>query len=253
MGAGDVIELAGTGQRLILRVSDEEGVVVESFLPAQQLGLELATDARQEQRFEVLQGTLRFCVGGAETLLTAGGRLAVPRGMSCRYWNPGSELTHLVAEVRPALGFERHALTHSTRREIPMEVAHAYAKLPVQDVDRARAFYRDVLGLEPFRELHGHMSYFVAGVPLLLFPSTGAPSGDYDQFGFVVDDLDAAIRHLRERGVELEVFDAPPGSVVEDGVMVRPNMRAAWFKDSEGNLLSIAQFDGGSPFRNAEA
>jgi catechol 2,3-dioxygenase-like lactoylglutathione lyase family enzyme len=118
----------------------------------------------------------------------------------------------------------------------------AYAKLPAQDVERARSFYRDVLGLEPVRELHGHLSYVVAGTPLLVFPSTGRPSGDHDQFGFVVADLDAAIRHLDEHGVKLEIFDAPPGSVIEDGVMIRPEMRAAWFRDSEGNLLSVAQF-----------
>jgi catechol 2,3-dioxygenase-like lactoylglutathione lyase family enzyme len=128
-----------------------------------------------------------------------------------------------------------------------MQIAGAYAKLPVQDVDRARTFYRDVLGLEPYHEAHGHMRYDVSGTPLLLFPSSGAPSGDHDQFGLVVDDLDATLRRLEERGVPLEVFDAPPGATVENGVMVRPDMRAAWFKDSEGNLLSVAQFDGPSP------
>jgi catechol 2,3-dioxygenase-like lactoylglutathione lyase family enzyme len=128
-----------------------------------------------------------------------------------------------------------------------MEITGAYAKLPVKDVDRARGFYRDVLGLEPYSEAHGHMRYDVAGTALLLFPSTGAPSGDHDQFGLAVDDLDAAVRHLEEHGVGLEIFDAPPGSTVENGVMVRPEMRAAWFKDSEGNLLSIAQFGDASP------
>jgi catechol 2,3-dioxygenase-like lactoylglutathione lyase family enzyme len=118
----------------------------------------------------------------------------------------------------------------------------SYAKLPVQDVGRARAFYRDVLGLEPFHELHGHLRYDVAGTTLLLFPSTGKPSGDHDQFGLVVDDLDAAIRRLDDHGVELEDFDAPPGAAMEDRVMVTPELRAAWFKDSEGNLLSVAQF-----------
>lgn len=123
-----------------------------------------------------------------------------------------------------------------------MKLTRSYAKLPVQDVERARAFYRDVLGLESHRENHGHMYYDVAGTALLLFPSTGKPSGDHDQFGLVVDDLDEAVRQLNERGVELEEFPAPPGATVENRVMVRPEMRAAWFKDSEGNLLSVAQF-----------
>jgi catechol 2,3-dioxygenase-like lactoylglutathione lyase family enzyme len=176
-------------------------------------------------------------------LLAAGSRLTVPRGARCTYWNPGTEPSHLVAEVRPALDFERYAHNHSTRRNT-MEIAGSYAKLPVQDVERARAFYSDALGLEPYFEQHGHMRYAVAGTELLLFPSSGSPSGDHDQFGLVVDDLDAALRHLADRGVPLEVFDAPPGSTIEDGVMVRPEMRAAWFKDSEGNLLSVAEFGG---------
>jgi predicted enzyme related to lactoylglutathione lyase len=126
-------------------------------------------------------------------------------------------------------------------------IAHAYAKLPVQDVDRARTFYRDVFGLEPFDERHGHMYYDVAGVPLLLFPSTGAPAGTHDQFGFVVEDIDATIEHLGEHDVVLEIFDIP-GAVVSGGVMDRGFMRACWIRDSEGNLLSIAQFNTGSPF-----
>ena len=121
-------------------------------------------------------------------------------------------------------------------------ITGSYAKLPAQDVERARAFYRDVLGLEPHSEQHRHLRYDVAGTPLLVFPSTGKPSGDHDQFGLVVHDLDAAIRHLNEHGVELEEFPAPPGSTIENRVMVRPEMRAAWFKDSEGNLVSIAEF-----------
>ncbi|MGH2934237.1 MAG: VOC family protein [Gaiellaceae bacterium] len=121
----------------------------------------------------------------------------------------------------------------------------SYAKLPVQNVERARSFYREVLGLEPYHEINAHLRYDVAGTPLVLFPSAGKPSGDHDQFGLVVDDLDAAIKRLKEHGVGLEEFDAPPGSAIENRVMVRPEMRAAWFRDSEGNLLSIAQFAGG--------
>jgi len=244
------IEIAATGERIIFGDSDASGVVFESFLPPQAPGLALPDGAEQERRFEVLEGMLSFSIDDTETLLTAGGRLTVPRGTACRYWNPGTELSHLIGEVRPALGFERYAHARSKGGEAPMEPAHAYAKLPVQDIARARAFYRDVLGLEPFNEVHGHLYYDVAGVPLLLFPSSGRPSGDHDQFGLVVDDLDAVVARLREGGVELESFPAPPGAVVDNRVLVRDQMRAAWFKDSEDNLISIAQFAGGSPFRN---
>ena len=73
------IEVEATGQRLIFRDADAEAVVFESFLPPQAPGL-VPDCAGHEQRFEVLAGTLCFSVNGTETLLTAGGRLTVPRG-----------------------------------------------------------------------------------------------------------------------------------------------------------------------------
>jgi catechol 2,3-dioxygenase-like lactoylglutathione lyase family enzyme len=121
----------------------------------------------------------------------------------------------------------------------------SYGKLPAQDIERARAFYRDVLGFEPVREHRNHLFYECGGASFLVFPSSGSPSGTHDQLGFVVDDVEAAVATLRDRGVELETYEAPPGSTVRDGVMDHGTVKAAWFKDSEGNLLSVAQFVGG--------
>jgi catechol 2,3-dioxygenase-like lactoylglutathione lyase family enzyme len=130
-----------------------------------------------------------------------------------------------------------------------MAITHAYAKLPAQDTARAREFYARHFGLEPFGESHGHLYYDVAGTPLLIFPSSGSPSGTHDQFGFVVDDLDAEVARLRAEGVEFEVVPGPPGATMRDGIMDRGTMKAGWFKDSEGNLISIAEFAEGSPLR----
>jgi hypothetical protein len=105
----EIVEVAGTGEQLVFRTCDAEAVVFESILPAQQPGLELPPGAAPEQRFEVIAGTVGFQVGATETLLTAGGRLTVPRGTACRYWNAGTVPSHLVGELRPAPGFERHA------------------------------------------------------------------------------------------------------------------------------------------------
>jgi catechol 2,3-dioxygenase-like lactoylglutathione lyase family enzyme len=120
----------------------------------------------------------------------------------------------------------------------------SYAKLPAQDVERARAFYRDVLGFEPVRENHGHLFYECGGASFLVFPSSGSPSGTHDQLGFAVDDVEAAAARLRDRGVQLESYDAPPGCTFREGIMDYGAVRAAWFKDSEGNLISLAQFVG---------
>jgi catechol 2,3-dioxygenase-like lactoylglutathione lyase family enzyme len=120
----------------------------------------------------------------------------------------------------------------------------SYGKLPAQDVERARTFYRDVLGLEPVREHHNHLFYECGGGSFLVFPSSGAPSGTHDQLGFVVEDVEAAVAQLRARGVDFETYEAPPGSTFSDGIMDYGTVKAAWFKDSEGNLISVAQFLG---------
>jgi catechol 2,3-dioxygenase-like lactoylglutathione lyase family enzyme len=121
----------------------------------------------------------------------------------------------------------------------------SYAKLPAQDVERARAFYRDVLGFEPARDHQSHLFYECGGASFLVFPSSGSPSGTHDQLGFAVEDVEATAATLRDRGVELETYEAPPGCSFRDGIMDYGPVKAAWFKDSEGNLISIAQFSGG--------
>ena len=124
----------------------------------------------------------------------------------------------------------------------------AYAKLPAQDVERARAFYAEKLDLEPVREHAGHLHYRVGGAYFLVFPSAGAPSGTHDQLGLVVEDVADTVARLRAAGVTIEQYPPPPGATVTDGVMDNGFVRAAWFKDSEGNVLSVAEFAGGSPF-----
>jgi catechol 2,3-dioxygenase-like lactoylglutathione lyase family enzyme len=125
-----------------------------------------------------------------------------------------------------------------------------YGKLPAQDVERARAFYAEKLRLVPYGEVHGHLYYRVAGASFIVFPSTGAPSGTHDQLGLVVEDVESAVAHLKAAGVRFESYPPPPGASVEDGVMDLGQVKAAWFKDSEGNLISIAEFPSGSPFAN---
>jgi catechol 2,3-dioxygenase-like lactoylglutathione lyase family enzyme len=123
-----------------------------------------------------------------------------------------------------------------------------YAKLPAHDVERARAFYANKLGLTPFGEHDGHLFYGVGGCYFMIYPSGGAASGTHDQLGFPVDDLESAVAALLSEGVIFEEYEPPLGASVINGVMDFGGVRSAWFKDSEGNLLSIAEFAGGSPF-----
>jgi catechol 2,3-dioxygenase-like lactoylglutathione lyase family enzyme len=123
------------------------------------------------------------------------------------------------------------------------------ARLPAQDLDRARAFYADKLGLEPVEERPGGLLYRCGSGKFALFATTGAPSGQHTQMAWMVDDIDAVIGELRRRGVVFEEVDVPGLRTVDGIADVEGNYpsyggvgeRAAWFRDSEGNLLGIGQ------------
>jgi catechol 2,3-dioxygenase-like lactoylglutathione lyase family enzyme len=127
--------------------------------------------------------------------------------------------------------------------------AHVATRLPAQDLNRARAFYAEKLGLEPNEQRPGGLLYRCEYGEFALFESTGIPSGAHTQMAWEVDDIDATVAWLRGRGVVFEDVDVP-GLVTVDGVAeVSGNYpskggigeRAAWFRDSEGNLIGIGQ------------
>lgn len=118
--------------------------------------------------------------------------------------------------------------------------ARAAAALPAQDLERAKAFYRDKLGLTPIDENPGGVLFQLAkGTGFLVFLSSGKPSGSHTQMALEVEDLDEAVKQLRAKGVKLEEYDSPTLKTV-DGIAVAPGgQRFAWFKDSEGNLIGV--------------
>jgi hypothetical protein len=76
----------------------------------------------------------------------------------------------------------------------------------------------------------------------LLFSSSNAGSARHQLAAWVVEDLEAEVAELRGRGVEFEQYDQP-GLRTEDGIATTPVGKAAWFKDSEGNVLTITQLN----------
>ena len=126
--------------------------------------------------------------------------------------------------------------------------AKVATRLPAQDLERARAFYSEKLGLEPAEERQGGLRYRVAGGEFAIFQSGGEPSGEHTQMGFEVEDIDAAVAELRQRGVVFEEYDIPGLTTVGGIADIEGNYpskgtgeRAAWFHDSEGNLLGVGQ------------
>jgi catechol 2,3-dioxygenase-like lactoylglutathione lyase family enzyme len=117
-----------------------------------------------------------------------------------------------------------------------------HAALPVADLDRARRFYADKLGLTPAEERPEGVRYECGGgSSLFLFETAVASRGGHTQAGIEVPDVQAAVAELRSRGVVFEDYEGP-GTESADGIVTTPASRAAWFTDSEGNLIALVQF-----------
>ena len=122
-------------------------------------------------------------------------------------------------------------------------------RLPARNLGRARDFYAEKLGLEPTEERPGGLRYHCGNGRFTLFESSGGASGSHTQMAWEVDDIDAVVAELRGRGVVFEEVDAPGLRTVDGIAEVEGNYpsaggvgeRAAWFRDSEGNLLGIGQ------------
>jgi catechol 2,3-dioxygenase-like lactoylglutathione lyase family enzyme len=139
--------------------------------------------------------------------------------------------------------------TPSKRRVDEMlENGRVATRLPAQDLERARVFYSEKLGLEPVEEREGGLRYVCAAGEFALFESAGAASGGHTQMGWEVDDIEATVRELRSRGVVFEEYDLPGLKTVDGIADIDGNYpskgtgeRGAWFRDSEGNMLGIGQ------------
>ena len=115
--------------------------------------------------------------------------------------------------------------------------------LPSTDLERSKKFYTEKLGLTVKSEHHGGVS-FSAGGGTELFVYERPPSiAEHTLAAFRVDDLEAVVDELTTKGVVFEKYDFPGLKTDEKGIAVMDsdNEKAAWFKDPDGNILSIGQ------------
>jgi catechol 2,3-dioxygenase-like lactoylglutathione lyase family enzyme len=116
------------------------------------------------------------------------------------------------------------------------------ATMPSKNMESARNFYEDKLKLTPAMEMSdGSVGYKCKdGTMFSVFPSTGAADGSFTQIGFWVQDVEAEVRDLQSRGVVFEEYDMPEFKTV-DGIASVGEWKGAWFKDPDGNLISIGE------------
>jgi catechol 2,3-dioxygenase-like lactoylglutathione lyase family enzyme len=111
--------------------------------------------------------------------------------------------------------------------------------LPVKDMARARRFYEQSLGLEPSGEKpDGKFIYRVGGTEIALFPRPEGTRATHTALSFRVTDIAAAVRTLEAQGVAFADYDLPGLKTVEH-VCVLGAEKAAWFNDTEGNILCL--------------
>jgi catechol 2,3-dioxygenase-like lactoylglutathione lyase family enzyme len=116
-----------------------------------------------------------------------------------------------------------------------------HASLPASDIDRARAWYSEKLGLEPIEAgPGGDLRYDTGSTQFGIYPSAFAGSNRATAAVLVVSDFDAARAELRSKGVVFEDYDFGEEFRTIDGVMETPDgFKTSWFKDSEGNILGL--------------
>ena len=122
-----------------------------------------------------------------------------------------------------------------------LQDALMYSYIPAQDVARARRFYEGKLGFRPAREIDGGVTYeFAGGTACFLYPTPNAGTSRASQAFWEVDDIEREVADLKQRGIHLERYDGVPGDDGQ-GIYTAGGARAAWFKDSEGNILAVIQ------------
>jgi catechol 2,3-dioxygenase-like lactoylglutathione lyase family enzyme len=119
------------------------------------------------------------------------------------------------------------------------ENTKAFSGFAVDDVEKAREFYGDKLGLRTSEE-NGILTLHIAGDrETIVYPKDGHTPADYTILNFPVEDIDAAVDELAARGVSFERYDAFDQD--DKGVWRGGGPNIAWFKDPAGNVLSVLE------------
>jgi catechol 2,3-dioxygenase-like lactoylglutathione lyase family enzyme len=117
----------------------------------------------------------------------------------------------------------------------------AFSGFAVDDVEKARAFYADTLGLK-VSEDNGLLTLEIAGDrPTIVYPRPNHTPAEYTILNFPVDDIEQTVDELASRGVEFERYEGFDQD--ERGIMRGGGPLIAWFKDPAGNVLSVIKVD----------
>jgi catechol 2,3-dioxygenase-like lactoylglutathione lyase family enzyme len=121
-----------------------------------------------------------------------------------------------------------------------LQNAPMYSYIPAKDVARARAFYEGKLDFKPREATAGGVTYeFTNGTACFLYPTPNAGTSQASQAFWQVENIEKEVAELMARGVNFEKYDIP--DIDEKGISTAGGAKAAWFKDTEGNIMALIQ------------
>lgn len=124
-----------------------------------------------------------------------------------------------------------------------LQEAPMYAYIPVKDLARARRFYEEKIGLRPKEEKAGGVVYeFGQHTACFMYPTPNAGTSSASQAFWQVNDVEREVAELKRRGVNFEEYDIPQ-LTNDNGIATGGGAKAAWFKDTEGNIMALVQSD----------
>ena len=122
-----------------------------------------------------------------------------------------------------------------------LEDSKAFSGFAVPDVEKAKEFYSETLGLK-VSEDHGMLRLHLGGGnEVLVYPKPDHIPATFTILNFPVDDVDQAVDKLSKRGVHFEIYDKPDLKTDKKGIMRGNGPTIAWFKDPAGNILSVIE------------
>ena len=121
-----------------------------------------------------------------------------------------------------------------------LSTAPLRAYIPVSNLQRARKFYEETLGLKPGEQYGGGVIYRCGETEAFLYQTPNAGTSKASQAFWQVADVEAEVAELKARGVVFEEYDLP-GIKMQNSIATGGGAKTAWFKDSEGNIMAVSQ------------
>jgi len=119
--------------------------------------------------------------------------------------------------------------------------ADATPMIAVRDLDRARSFYEGTLGLEEIDDFGEGFMLKSGDTNFSIYRSDFAGTNKATALTFTVDDVARQVDDLKDKGISFEHYDELPGLQRKGDVYVAEGMKTAWFKDPDGNILSLIE------------